>query len=131
MRVCVLKNWLIAALTTAQVILEPAKPMFLSVLFLIVVDLITGILAARKRNESINSAGIGRTVAKLVIYEAAICAAFIAETYLTGSLIPASKITASLIGTAELLSVLENLNALSNGELLKTLIDKLTSIGKQ
>lgn len=126
-----MKNWLIALMTTAQVILEPAKPMFLTVLLLIFVDLVSGILAARKRGESVNSAGIGRTVVKLLIYELVICLSFLAETYLMGPLIPASKICASLIGTAELLSVLENLNTLSGGTLLKAIIDKITSMGKQ
>lgn len=126
-----MKNWLLALMTTVQVILEPAKPMFLTVLLLIVVDLVSGVLAARKRGESINSAGIGRTVGKLLIYELVIGLAFVAETYLMGPMIPASKICASLIGTAELLSVLENLNALSGGTLLKTIIEKLTTLGKQ
>lgn len=126
-----MRNWLIALMTTAQVILEPAKPMFLTVLLLIFVDLVSGILAARKRGESVNSAGIGRTVVKLLIYELVICLSFLAETYLMGPLIPASKICASLIGTAELLSVLENLNTLSGGTLLKAIIDKITSMGKQ
>jgi phage-related holin len=125
------KNWILATMVTLQAVFQPAQSMLLTVLVLIVCDLITGVLAARKRGESIKSAGIGRTIVKLVIYELAIGLSFLAETYLMGPLIPASKIAASLIGTTELLSVLENLNTLSGGDLLKSIIDKLTSLGKQ
>lgn len=117
-------------LVTLQAIFQPAQAMILTVLVLIVCDLVTGILAARKQGKPIRSAGIGRTVVKLVIYELAICLAFLTETYLTGPSIAASKIAASLIGTTELLSVLENLNVLSNGDLLKSIIDRISKIGK-
>ncbi len=126
-----MKSWVVAAMVTIQAVFQPAKSMILTVLVLIVCDLITGILAARKQSKPIKSAGIGRTVVKLVIYELAIILAFLTETYLTGPSIPCSKVAASLIGTTELLSVLENLNILSNGDLLKSIIDKISQIGKQ
>lgn len=126
-----MKNWIVAATIALQAVFEPAKSMLLTVLVLIVVDLVSGILAARKRGESIRSAGIGRTVVKLLIYEVSIALAFLTETYLTGPEIPCAKVVASLIGTTELLSVLENLNTLSNGDLLKSIIDKISSLGKR
>lgn len=126
-----MKSWATALIISLQAIFQPAQSMFATVLVLIVADLVTGILAARKRGESVNSAGIGRTIVKLLIYELAIALAFLTQTYLTGPDIPCAKIVASLVGTAELLSVLENLNTLSNGQLLKSIIDKISGLGKQ
>lgn len=126
-----MKNFLLALTTSLSAIFAPAKGMLLTALLLIVVDLVTGILAARKRKETINSMGIGRTVVKLVVYELAIGLAFLTQTYLTGPGIPCASIVASLVGTTELLSCMENINELSGGQLLKAILDKLSTLGKQ
>lgn len=125
-----MRNWITAVLVSLQAIFQPAQSMLLTALVLIVVDLITGIAAAKKMGKPITSAGIGRTVVKLLVYEVAIALAFLTETYMTGPAIPCAKVAASLIGTTELLSVLENVNILSGGDLLKSIIDKISSIGK-
>lgn len=104
--------------------------MLIAAAVLIFIDLITGMAAARKRHEPITSAGIGRSVAKLLVYEIAIALAFIAEKYLTGPNIPLSHIVASLVGVTELLSCYENINELSGQNLLKSIIDKIGSQNK-
>ena len=126
-----MKNYLLALSTTLSAIFAPAKGMLVTALVLILIDLVTGIAAARKRKESINSAGIGRTVVKLMVYEISIALAFLTQTYLTGPNIPCASIVASLVGTTELLSCLENINEISGGQLLKQILDKISQLGKQ
>jgi phage-related holin len=94
------------------------------------VDLITGLLAARKRGEAVTSLGLRRTVTKLMVYELLVCLAFITEMYLTGPMVPVVKIFAGFIGLTELKSVMENLETLTGMPLIKTLIDKLTNVEK-
>lgn len=111
-------------------VFAPAKAMILSSLALIVVDLITGIMASRKQQIPITSAGIRRTVSKLFVYEAAILLAFLAQQYLLGEVIPAASIVSGIIGITELTSCLENINIISGQNLLKSIIDKLGSVNK-
>lgn len=108
-------------------ILAPAKALLLSVGFLIIADLITGIWAAYKRGEKIKSSAMRRTVSKLVIYNLAVISGFLVETYMLENIFPVSKIVASVIGLVELKSILENANSILGQDLFKTVIAKLGS----
>jgi hypothetical protein len=127
MTAALLKNWAIKLSLTILAIFAPAGPMVLTVGALCIVDLVTGILAARKRGEAITSAGIGRTVSKLLVYEGAVLLAFLTQQYLTGPAVPCAQIVASLVGLTELTSCLENINELSGKDLLKSIIKKISS----
>jgi phage-related holin len=111
-------------------VFAPAQAMILSSVALVVMDLITGVAAARKRSETITSAGLSRTVAKLLVYETAILLAFLTQTYLTGATIPVANIVAGFVGITELLSCMENLNDISGNNLLKALLEKLSNTTK-
>lgn len=122
-----MKTWILNALLAMTAVFAPAKGMVLTALVLVIMDMITGILASRKLKQPITSAGIGRSIVKTLVYEAAILLAFLTQQYLTGSEVPVSNIVAGLIGLTELKSVMENLNTVSGGSLLSSIIDKLGS----
>ncbi len=109
-------------------IFAPIKGIIFTVGIVILVDLITGIIAAKKRGEKITSAAIRRTVSKILIYQTAILTGFLIETFLTNDLIPITKIVASIIGVVEGKSVFENLNAISDNKLFSDVLKKLGSI---
>jgi hypothetical protein len=113
------------------VIFAPIQHMILSALALVICDAILGVMAARKRKEKITSAGFRRTLSKILVYEAAIMIAYIAQHYLIGDTIPVSSVVAGFVGITEFKSCMENLNAVSNGAIIKQLIDKLGSINQQ
>lgn len=110
---------------TLLAVFAPIKAILLTAFVLVVFDLFTGVLAAIKRKEPITSAGFKRTIFKLFGYQSAIMLGFLTETYLTGDLMPVSKIITTFVGCTELLSCLENLNSISGGSLLTALIDKI------
>lgn len=118
-----LKNLFLSML----LVFAPIQAVLLTTFTLVMADLILGIMAARKRGELITSAGFQRTIIKLAVYEAAICFGFLAETYLTGPLVPISKIVAGFVGLTEITSIFESLNEVSGQNLLKGIIDKLAS----
>lgn len=122
-----MKTWLWNIAIVLASVFAPAKGMIITVLVLIIADLVTGLMAAKKQNVPITSSGIRRTVVKLFVYEGAIMLAFLTQTYLTGESIPVSSIVAGLIGLAELTSVFENLNIIGDGKLLQSILDKLNS----
>jgi Bacteriophage holin family len=107
-------------------IFAPIKHLLIATAIMIFVDLITGILAARKRGEPITSAGIRRSLSKLIVYEAAILIAFMTEHYMSDTL-PFVNMASSMISLVEITSVYENINSLSGTDLLKGLISKLGS----
>lgn len=122
-----MKEQALKALVVMAAIFAPIKTVLLTTAVLIVVDLITGVIAAKKRGESITSAGLRRTISKGIIYELAIILGFITQNWLTGETVPVQNIVTSFIGLTEFLSVVENLNDIGGGSLLKSLIDKLNS----
>jgi len=89
-------------------VFAPAKALLISVGFLILADLITGIWAAYKKGEKIQSSVRRRSISKALIYNIAVLSGFLVEVYMLEAIIPVSKIVASVIGLVELTSILEN-----------------------
>jgi phage-related holin len=119
-----MKNLLLATLA----VLAPLESTVLTVLAIVLMDLLTGLVAARKTHTNITSAGLKRTIVKLAVYLPAILGAYLVGTYLTGPYIPVANIVGGFIGITELKSILENLDAASGGVGLLSLINKkLTS----
>jgi phage-related holin len=114
------------ALATVAV-LAPIHAVMLTVGALIFADLITGLLAARKRNESITSAALGRTVSKALVYQCAVISAYLVEKYMLADVFPAAKLVAGLIGVVELTSILENAEKTLGVPIFRTIIQRLTS----
>ncbi len=120
-------KFLTSLLVASLAILAPLYATMATVGFLVFMDLLSGVWAAYKRNESITSAGLRRTVSKTIIYLGATICGFLVERYMTGASVPVTKIVAGFIGLTELKSILENSNAILGVDLFKALIQKLGS----
>lgn len=122
-----MKPFLLKAALATVSIFAPVKSIMLASMVLILCDLFTGVWAARKRGERVTSAGFQRTIVKLVVYEAAIALGFIAQHYLMADAIPVCNIIGSYVGLTELTSAYENIDSISGGKLLKTILSRLNS----
>jgi hypothetical protein len=76
----------------------------------------------------IESSGLKRTVAKVLVYEAATILAFVTEM-LTGPTVPAIQMVTGLIGVTELKSCLEHLDELGGNKFFSSLFNKLAPPG--
>jgi phage-related holin len=123
-----IKDYLIGLCISIVASLAPAKELFAVALGLIFIDLITGILAARKKGEKINSAGFSRTVSKFCLYMTAIAVGFWIESIMLKGFLPVSNIAAGLISLVEGKSIYENLDVLNGSPIFKSLIKKLSSV---
>jgi hypothetical protein len=123
-----MKDYFLGLAVSCLAIFAPIKEMIATAIIIILVDLVTGILAAKKKGEKITSAGIRRSITKFAVYLTAILIGFLVETYMIGGFIPVSKIAAGLIGVVETKSIFENLDVLNGSPLFKALIDKLGSV---
>lgn len=122
-----LNNPFIKFIVALALVFSPIRHALLTVFCLVIADMVLGTLASKKRGEPITSAGFGRTVVKLFVYSAAICFAFLTQHYLTGEIFPVLNIVNSLVGLTEIKSLIESLNELSGTNLLKVVLDKLSS----
>jgi hypothetical protein len=123
-----MKDYVIALLVSMFAVFAPIKAIFLVTGVLIFSDLVLGIIAARKKGQSITSAGLRRTATKIFVYNLAVALGFLVETYMLEGFIPVSKITAGLISVVELTSILENLNVINGDPIFKKIIEKLGSV---
>ena len=122
-----MKEWIIKTLIVAVSIFAPIKALLLSCGGLIVADMITGMIAAKKRKEEIRSAEMRRSITKMVVYQVAIMSAFVLETYMLEGLLPVSKIVSGVIGMVEFKSILENVSVIAGEDIVKMVMDKLGS----
>jgi FtsH-binding integral membrane protein len=108
-------------------IFAPEKAAICTALVLILIDLVTGVWAAKKRGEAITSNGLKTTIYKIVFYELAICLGFLAQTYLTGTVLPVCNLITSVIGLTEMTSILENLQTINPNISWASLISKFNT----
>ena len=103
--------------------LAPIATVIFAVIFLIFVDLITGILASLKEKSRITSSAMSRTIAKTFVYCTTIIVTFVVHKYLlVGFDFPIESIVSGFIALTEMKSILENMNRISNHSVLKDLI---------
>jgi hypothetical protein len=122
-----MKEYLYKGLLVTLAIFAPIKGLLISCGVLIISDMITGMIAAKKRKEPIKSAEMRRSITKLLVYQIAIISGFILETYMLEGLLPISKIVAGVIGMVEFKSILENVSTIAGQDVLKLVMDKLGS----
>lgn len=118
---------IVNSLLASVAVFAPIKGAVIAVMILTIVDLISGVIAAKKRGEEITSSGFGRTVVKIAVYQVATLCAFLAQKYLVLDVMPVCTLVTSLIGLTELKSVLENLDSISGGSFFSTIVGKLSS----
>lgn len=108
-------------------VFAPIKGTIITVGIVIAVDFITGVIAAKKRGETISSAAARRSISKVLIYQTAVLTGYLIERFLMGGSIPITSLVSGLIGSVEALSIYENLNTLSGKNLFASLIKILGS----
>ena len=105
-------------ITFLAVYFAPAYPIMIGIGFLVTMDFVTGILAAKKRGEIITSKKMRPTIMKGFGYMASILIAFVMQNiFLTNMEI--MKIVSGLIAMIELKSLDENLTSITGKSIFK------------
>jgi hypothetical protein len=107
------------------VMLAPLKAIIVAIAVLVLIDTITGIMAAVKSKDPITSSRMKRVISKMFLYYSATVVGFIASTYLVDGALPLEKMITTLIGVVEVKSILENLDIISGGSMFKNILNKL------
>lgn len=114
-----MSSWLKSLIFSIFAILLPIKELLIITSLLILSDTITGIIAAYKRGEEINSVGFKKTIIKLFLYNLVIILAFLIEKFIIGDFIPFVKVGAAVIVLTEFKSVIENFESITGIKLLQ------------
>jgi len=122
-----MKEYLYKGLLVLASILAPIQSILITCGVLIIADTVTGMMAAKKRGEKIQSAQMRRSVSKMVVYQIAIISGFLLEKYMLHDFIPVSKIVAGVIGMVEFTSILENVSVIAGKDIVKLVLEKLGS----
>lgn len=117
-------NLLMKFVAVLAAFLAPIKASMFAVGFLVVADLITGVIAAKKRKEKITSFGLRHSVTKSLAYLGTIVVAYVAETFLVPDL-PIVKVVTSMIGITEIQSFFENMNGITGINFWAEVLKKL------
>ncbi len=102
----------------------------LAVGVLISIDLIFGLIAAKKNKEKITSKKLSQTIIKMFVYQLLIISSYITQTYLM-PFFPLLKITIAFIGMTEFLSLSESFQKITGLEFIKFIKDKMMSSFKK
>lgn len=105
----------------------PIKAMAIAALVATLIDLVLGVMAAKKQGIPITSSGLKQTIIKIFVYEIALILGFIIQKYLMQNSIPLTNLISTLIGCTELKSVAENLEIISGQPFLAALIQIITN----
>lgn len=108
--------WKLVILTMA--FLSPISNIIFGVVFLVLCDLVTGVVAAYRKKEKITSSKLSRTISKLLVYFVTVIITRVVSDYLLfgSDVIPLTSMVTSYIALTELKSILENLDKMSKGQ---------------
>jgi len=119
--------WVIKICTFILMIFYDARPVLHAVLFLIVIDQVMGITYALSQKK-FSWRTFNKVFKKIIIYIAAILAAFVYERYLLNSEpIYFTKIVAALVGAKEMASSYSKLAKMTGIEIFETMWKKIKS----
>lgn len=104
-------TWVKAIIISLLAIFAPIKALFVITSTLIVIDTITGIIAAKARKEKITSRSFGRIIVKLLLYNLFIIAAFLIEQFILENAIQLTRIGVAIIALTEFFSIMENIES--------------------
>lgn len=121
-----MKDWLFAVVSACIAFFNPAAGLLLTVGALVFADAITGMIAAKKRGENVNSAGMRRTVSKMFIFQTVVLTGWMLEQHVLESLLPVARIAAAAICIVEFKSLLENVTEIT-GVSFASILKKLGS----
>jgi phage-related holin len=119
----IIQKYLIAFLVYLTSYFTPAFPLMLAIGFFLIMDFITGIIAAKKRGEAITSKKMRPTITKGIGYMIAILVAHVFQQNFLKD-IEVLKIVSGLIAFIEVKSLDENFRDITGKSLFKQFLKK-------
>ena len=119
-----MKQYIINLILATLVILAPIQSALIACGFLITIDLLFGIIAAKKNGIKIESGKLKITAIKMLVYQLFLISGFVAETYLS-SYIPFVKIILTYLSSVEILSISESFQKITGLPIIKYIKEQI------
>lgn len=110
------------------VYLLPVHSVIYIMLFMTIVDFITGIWKSIKLGQPISSKRIGSTIEKVILYMVGIVTSFVLQDHINIIGFQIMWIFATLIITREYISIIENIEAVTGTKLVRAIKEHLSKV---
>lgn len=124
------REFVIRLLIALLTLFTPIAPILLCIVFFVILDFITAIIASVKNKIAITSSKMSRTVSKTIVYSISIIVTHLLDTIILKDFnlhISLASISGAFIAITEGKSILENLILINNGTALKNILLYLSS----
>ena len=122
-------KYLTLLLTYVIFFFSPIIAILIATGVLVFTDLFTGVSAAKKRGEKIDSKKMARSISKIIFYFTAIILSRMMEIVFFPQ-IPIANITSGYIALIEFKSNIENISSITGLDIWKALIDRIHNFKK-
>ena len=113
---------------TFCIFLLPTYQLIAVIIFLLIVDLITGIWKSLKTGAPITANRIGDTVTKMILYMLGIICAYTIQHYIALEAIKVMLIFATLISVREFKSIIENIETITDSKIWEYIVGQITNL---
>lgn len=107
-------------------VLAPIETAMIACGFLIMMDLLFALIAAKKNGVKIESSKLKITAIKMLVYNLFLISGFVAETYLS-SYVPFVKIIVTYLSSVEIFSISESFQKITGLPILKYVKEQIMS----
>ena len=111
------------AFTLVLAYFMPIKSLIHAVFFLFVMDWILGVWKSKKAHRRLTSYRFRKSIAKIATYFVAITSTFVLENTFLPQWVNMTHVVAGYIAFTELVSIYENMSAITERKLMKELLD--------
>lgn len=120
-----LHNFILWAFT---VYLVPTYEMIAVILFLLIIDLLTGIWKAKKINQPVTLKRFGDSLGKIILYALGIVVTYVLQHHIAKDLIDIMFLFGALVCTRETKSIIENIETITNTKIWFYIKDHILSL---
>lgn len=110
------------------VYLLPTYELIGVVIFLLIIDLITGIWKSLKIGVPITARKLGETVTKMILYMFGIVCAYVVQHNIAQEAIKVMLIFSTLISVREFKSIIENIEIITDAKIWKYIVNQITNL---
>lgn len=110
------------------VYLMPTYELIGVVIFLLIIDLITGIWKSLKIGIPITAKKLGETITKMILYMFGIVCAYVVQHNIAGDAIKVMLIFSTLISIREFKSIIENIEMITDAKIWQYIVNQITNL---
>ncbi len=123
-----LKNFWVFVCWIFGTYLLPVHSVIYIMVFMVSIDMLTGLWKARKKHEEITSKKLGDTIEKMILYMIGIITSYVLQQHIGIEIIKPLWVFGTLIITREYVSIIENIEAITGTKLVAVIRNQINRL---